>query len=230
MAKTPWIPAAVALTLALGLAGCGDNGEEAGVPEVDEAEAPAVEQPEETMPEAPVPEGDEEALAEDDESALVPDDDVEADTETLGESPAETIEEGAALPGETTPDEIDAIIEEQERRFEEAQRRIEEQFDAVEETSPLEPMEDTTDFETTLEPLESDPLEERETPSTIDEEAAMPGETTASDIEALLEETERRFEEAQRRLDEQFEEAERRDPLTDDPQELEEFDDFDFDE
>ena len=232
MAKRAWIPAAAALTLALGLAGCGDAEDDVGPTEAEQSEAPAVEAeqgealdaeaPDEAPPVAddPLP-GEEGPLADDD---LAPEEEVAADTETLGESPADTLDEGAALPGETTPDEIDAIIEEQERRFEEAQRRIDEQFEAVESDDPVfEPMDSTMDFDTRLEPIEGDPAEvEREMPGTLDDEAALPGETTGSDIDALLEETERRFEEAQRRLEEQFEEAERRDPL-----EYDEFGDFD---
>ncbi len=51
-----------------------------------------------------------------------------------------------------------------------------------------------------------------EEPGSLDEQSAMPGETTDSDIDQFLEETERRFEEAQRRIDEQFEEAESQAP------------------
>ncbi|MCG6658708.1 hypothetical protein HOP52_13185 [Halomonas campisalis] len=236
MAKRAWIPAAMALTLALGLAGCGEAEEEVAAPEAEESEAPATEaEPDEALDaEAPPPAdeplpGEQDALVDEQEvlgeDDLTPEEEVAADTETLGESPADTLDEGAALPGETTPDEIDAIIEEQERRFEEAQRRIDEQFDAVERDAPVfEPMEDTMDFETRLEPIEGDPAEvERDTTGTLDDEAALPGETTGSDIDALLEETERRFEEAQRRLEEQFEEAERRDPLEYEAFEVEEF-------
>ncbi|WP_083005869.1 hypothetical protein [Halomonas sp. GT] len=42
----------------------------------------------------------------------------------------------------------------------------------------------------------------------LDEASAMPGETTRSDVDDVIAETERRFEEAQRRLDEQFQEVE----------------------
>lgn len=230
MAKTPWKLAAVGLTLALGLAGCGDTEDEAGAPEVEETEIPAGEAPEETMTDDP------DALAEEESDAppvmeeeaapgavpeeggpLEPGDDIEADAETLGESPAATLDEGGALPGEPTRSDIDAILEDTERRFEEAQRRIDEQYEEVERDSPvLEPMDDTTDFRSTIEPMQDD--DTGGTPSAIDEEAERRGETTQSDIDAMLEETERRFEEARRQLDEQFEEAERRDPQSEAPQ------------
>ncbi|AMC99939.1 hypothetical protein [Halomonas chromatireducens] len=222
MAKTPWKLAAVGLTLALGLAGCGDTEDEAGAPEVEETEIPAGETLEDTMPddteaateEAPVTE--EEATPED-AAPIEPGDDIEADAETLGESPAATLDEGGALPGEPTSSDIDAILEDTERRFEEAQRRIDEQYEEVERDSPaLEPMEESTDFRSTIEPMQDD--DTGDSPSAIDEEAERRGETTQSDIDAMLEETERRFEEARRQLDEQFEEAERRDPQSEAPQ------------
>ncbi|BCB08368.1 hypothetical protein HHSLTHF2_22580 [Vreelandella venusta] len=46
----------------------------------------------------------------------------------------------------------------------------------------------------------------------LDEASAMPGETTRSDVDDVIAETERRFEEAQRRLDEQFQEVEQQTP------------------
>ncbi|UYV17898.1 hypothetical protein K1Y77_10355 [Halomonas qaidamensis] len=46
----------------------------------------------------------------------------------------------------------------------------------------------------------------------LDEASAMPGETTRSDVDDVIAETERRFEEAQRRLDEQFKEVEQQTP------------------
>ncbi|RDB43888.1 hypothetical protein DU490_05620 [Halomonas sp. DQ26W] len=230
MATPPWKLAAVGLTFALGLAACGDTEDEAGAPEVEETEVLVGESPEDTMtddpdtmpedePEAPSPatveEGVPEAMAEEGGS-MEPGDDIQADAATLGESPAATLDEGGALPGEPTRSDIDAILEDTERRFEEAQRRIDEQFEEVGRDSPtLEPMDATTEFRSTLEPMQG---EVGDTPSAIDEEAERRGETTQSDIDALLEDTERRFEEARRQLDEQFEEAERREPQSEAPQ------------
>ncbi|WP_444677141.1 hypothetical protein [Halomonas sp. E19] len=132
------------------------------------------------------------------------------DAGTLGGSPEATLDNGGALPGEPTRSDIDAVLEETERRFEQAQREIDEQYEEVEqEGTALEPMEESTDFRSTLEPMQ---IGDPGTTSAIDEEAERRGEVTQSDIDALLEETERRFEEAQRQLDEQFEEAERREP------------------
>ncbi|PMR73863.1 hypothetical protein [Billgrantia endophytica] len=222
MAKKPWIPVAAVLALALGLVGCGDAEEDAGVTETEEVGTPAGEatddmatEEDETLQEeapAPLPAEDDTAEAsEEDGVGLPPDDDIDTDVETLGESPTATLEEGGALPGEPTRSDIDAILEDTERRFEEAQRQIDEQYEEAEQDPPVfEPMEDPT----SLEPMEDD---ERGATSTINDGDALPGETTQSDIDALLEETERRFEEARRQLDEQFEEAERRDPQSEAP-------------
>ncbi|WP_163576982.1 putative sodium/potassium/calcium exchanger [Halomonas faecis] len=240
MVKTPWKSAVVALVLALGLAGCGDDGDDTAAEAPEQTEAPAADERasesesgvvEETAESdgsgEAVSEGDaaeptaeggaaadaeEGGLAADGEAPLVPEDEeIDADAETLGESPTETLEEGGALPGEPTRSDIDAIIEETERRFEEAQRRLDEQFEEVEsEPSVPEPMNgDSMEFETELEPSGDMP---EVSGSELDEQAAQAGEPTRRDIDAIIEEQERRFEEAQRELDEQFEEAERRDP------------------
>ncbi|TVU87897.1 hypothetical protein [Vreelandella titanicae] len=46
----------------------------------------------------------------------------------------------------------------------------------------------------------------------LDEEGAMPGEATRSDVDEIIAETERRFEEAEQRLEEQFQEVEQQSP------------------
>jgi len=226
----PWMPLVAAMALATGLAGCGNGDDEPAPAEVEEmpeeASPPAAETDEassaEAPEEAPVAEPEEtggtlEAEGEVDaegELDLEAEGEVDAEAETLGESPADTLEEGAALPGETTRSDVDAIIEETERRFEEASRRIDEQFESAEEVTPeLEPMEASPDFE----PMEAADYEsdiglDEASGSELDEREALPGESTSSDIDAILEETEKRFEEASRRIDEQFEEAERQAP------------------
>jgi hypothetical protein len=52
--------------------------------------------------------------------------------------------------------------------------------------------------------LSADPSE------ALEEEGGLPGEVTSTDVEDVIAETERRFEEAQQRLDEQFKEVENR--------------------
>lgn len=227
MAKTPWISAAVALTLALGLAGCGDNGEEADAtpqPEEPVTEAEPDIEVTEDEPETPPPAAEEEVPTDDESLPAIPEEDaaeleangeIEADAETLGESPVDTLEEGGALPGEPTRSDIDAIIEDTERRFEEAQRQIDQQFEEVEQSPPaLEPAESDTDFSTRLAPMENG---DDRTSSAIEREAERTGEVTQSDVDAWLEESERRFEEARRQLDEQFKEVERREPESEAP-------------
>jgi hypothetical protein len=56
----------------------------------------------------------------------------------------------------------------------------------------------------------------------LDEERAMPGEATRSDVDEIIAETERRFEEAEQRLEEQFREVERQTPTVE-PMENEDF-------
>lgn len=139
---------------------------------------------------------------------LVMDEEDEADT--LSDSALDTLEEGGALPGEPTRSDIDAILEETERRFEEAQRQIEQQYQELDQTpTTLEPMEDDAIPESSLAPMTE---EDGEPSSAIEREAERSGELSQSDVDAWLEESERRFEEARRQLDEQFEEAGRSEP------------------
>lgn len=231
MPKTSWKTTSLALLIALGLSGCG-NGDDAPPDTPEETPEPAVtEQTEQPEDEPPAPQADETAgetaaeQAPDGEPAAGADDgegvsvgepgEVDAEAETLGESPGEVLEEDEALPGETTRDDVDAIIEETERRFDEATRRIDEQFQEVEqEASEIAPQ-DLTDQEAVqepLEPMEPEALEEYDSPTSLQEGDDLPGGT---DVDAIIEEQERRFEEAQRRLEEQFEEAERRNPELD---------------
>lgn len=207
MVKRPWKPALLAALMALGLYGCG-NGDEptpstADPATQDESPAPAEAEPEaledELSPEEQAGLADEEAPIDEVSEEMtdeVPEDIPEG--ETLGESPASTLDEGAALPGETTRDEIDAMLEETERRFDEAQQRIEEQFEEAEgEAVVPEPMEGDDEFDAGM-----------DFDSGLDEGQLDTGGPTSSDIDAIIEEQERRFEEAQRRLEEQFDAVE----------------------
>lgn len=209
MHKRHWKPALLAALMALGLSACG-NGEEPA-PAADDAPTAADESPaaepealEDELPpeeQAGLADEDDEAAAEDTDVAPpdpdeVPDEIPEA--ETLGESPASTLDDGAALPGETTRDEIDAMLEETERRFDEAQRRIDEQFEeAGEEAAVPDPVADDEEFASGM-----------EFESGLDDDTLDMGGPTSSDIDSLIAEQERRFEEAQRRLEEQFDEVE----------------------
>ena len=217
------------MILAVTLAGCGDSGDEPAATEQDEAPAVQAEEAVDTseaepgaeLPaangEVPVEEGDT-ALPQDEQESgpeaetgagegLVMDEEDEVDT--LSESPLEALEEGGALPGEPTRSDIDAILEETERRFEEAQRQIEQQYQELDQSpTTLEPMEDDAIPESSLTPM----TEDVERSSAIEREAERSGELTQSDVDAWLEESERRFEEARRQLDEQFEEAGRSEP------------------
>lgn len=215
------------MVLAVTLSGCGDSGDEPTAPAQDDAPAAQTEgvtDTSETEPGADEPAANGEMPAEEND-AVMPQDDLEPESEagageglvmdeedeadTLGESPLDALEEGGALPGEPTRSDIDAILEETERRFEEAQRQIEQQYQELDKTPPsLEPMEGDAVPESSLAPMPGDV----EPSSAIEREAERSGELSQSDVDAWLEESERRFEEARRQLDEQFEEAGRSEP------------------
>ena len=221
MTTTFWKPTLLATLLALGLAGCGNGDESTGggdasqpaeqVPEeqVAEEQAPAVAESDDSSADGqaaeeapPAEEGESETISADAEVSA----EVSADVDSLGESPEDALEEEGALPGEATREDVDAIIEETERRFEEAQQRIDEQFEQAEqETSVPEPMEGD-DFESSI-----------DIDSSLGEDPLAGEGAGESDIDAIIEEQERRFEEAQRELEQQFEEMER---------EVPEFEDF----
>lgn len=134
------------------------------------------------------------------ESAPQPEE-VEADEDTLAADPEEVLEEGGAMPGEATRSDVDDIIAETERRFEEAQKRLEEQFQEVEQQAPI------TDT------ISEEEMDERwEFESSLPESARSEESNRGSDIDALIEDTERRFEEAEQRLNEQFDAIEEERP------------------
>lgn len=208
MTTTFWKPTLLATLLALGLAGCGNGDESTGGGDASqpaEEQAPAVAESDDSSADEqaaveapPAEEGESETMSADTE--------VSADVDSLGESPEDALEEEGALPGEATREDVDAIIEETERRFEEAQQRIDEQFEQAEqETSVPEPMEGD-DFESSI-----------DIDSSLGEDPLTGEGAGESDIDAIIEEQERRFEEAQRELEQQFEEMER---------EVPEFEDF----
>lgn len=208
MTTTFWKPTLLATLLALGLAGCGNGDESTGGGDASqpaEEQAPAVAESDDSSADGqaaeeapPAEEGESETMSADAE--------VSADVDSLGESPEDALEEEGALPGEATREDVDAIIEETERRFEEAQQRIDEQFEQAEqEASVPEPMEGD-DFESSI-----------DIDSSLGEDPLAGEGAGESDIDAIIEEQERRFEEAQRELEQQFEEMER---------EVPEFEDF----
>ena len=217
------------MILAVTLAGCGDNGDEPaaiGQDEAPEVQAEDAVDTSEAEPGAELPAANGGMPVEDNDAGIPQDDlepgpetetdageglvmDEEDEADTLSESPLDALEEGGALPGEPTRSDIDAILEETERRFEEAQRQIEQQYQELDQTPPsLEPMGDDAIPESSLTPM----TDGSERSSAIEREAERSGELSQSDVDAWLEESERRFEEARRQLDEQFEEAGRSEP------------------
>lgn len=216
MRFTHWKPVLLTLLLALGLVGCGNGDEQVADTETPQPteepaadEAPVVAQSDDMAAEGRVEEEPEEApeveaAATADQESLESEPveaEVSADAETLGGSPEATLEGDTALPGEATREDVDAIIEETERRFQEAQQRIDEQFEQAEQQTAA-----------------PDPMESGEIESGIDLDSSLDDDPLAgegdgrSDIDAIIEEQERRFEEAQRELEQQFEEIEREVP------------------
>lgn len=117
----------------------------------------------------------------------------------------ETLDEEQALPNETSSSDVDAIIQETERRFQEASRELNQQFEDVEVTEDPT-SEPQMDSETTTPGVSgSEP-----TGRVIEDE--LKKDPTTREVDAIIEETERRFEEASREIDRQFEEAERQVP------------------
>lgn len=224
MVNRLWIPALAALALLL--SACGDSQEEPTVaPDesassvsddevVQDEDAPAAA---ENAAEMPEPEEIEdsvearqaaaeleqaEALRAEDSDTLTEQpqeaEEIQAGEDTLATDPEDALDETSAMPGETTRSDVDDIIAETERRFEEAQQRLEQQFQEVEQQS------------TTLEPMENEDIPTRwEMDSSLPESSRLEDDLESTDVDALIEDTERRFEEAQQRLNEQFEEIER---------------------
>ena len=231
MANRVWIPAVA--VLALLLSACGDSQEdptvtpdenaevaddqtereeEAPASAENEADMASPEQVEDEIEERQAAEELEQAEAIREEGGSGESEDtsssdaattVEAKEDTLAADPDEVLDEESAMPGEATRSDVDDMIAETERRFEEAEQRLEEQFREVEQQTPaLEPMENE-DF--------SSSLDEN---SSLSERTPLEDNREATDVQALIEDTERRFEEAQQRLDEQFQELESREAET----------------
>lgn len=144
------------------------------------------------------------------------------DDEEASPEGGEGVEENAQLPQDEAGDEVEAPVGEAPPEDEDADPTMEDTTQTEPEAGQAagglsENDEDTTPQEEVEEGGEPTPEEViGESPSSIDEETAMPGETTGSDIEEFMQETERRFEEAQKELDQQYEEIESRDPAADD--------------
>lgn len=208
-----WIPTLMAAALLL--SACGDSEEAATSDREDDAavtettvqeDATALTNDEEddALAEQPSPIEQEEVAGE--EAEITAAEDVQADQETLAADPSEALEGEGGLPGEVTSAEVDDIIAETERRFEEAQQRLDEQFEEAqseaEEVAP-EGLEDLTNDVSADWETETD-LPDSSLPASNQQE----GELGRDDVQALIEETERRFEEAQQELDQQFQELE----------------------
>lgn len=212
-----WMPLALALTLVL--AGCGDDdsaptGDENVTQETSDTQQPQGDETAATDGGTTQDErvardtesGDaEQATGETSDAADFADEPSALGAPDEGES-AGVLDESEAMPGETSSEDVDAIIQETERRFEEASQKIDEQFKEAEQEAP-EPA-STPESETGAE------LDEA-----LESSSELPGDTSSlgegssdPEVQAILEETERRFEEAKEKIDQQFEQAERKVP------------------
>ena len=140
--------------------------------------------------------------------------DIEADDETLSVDPQDVLNnEDAAMPGEVTTSDVDKVISDIDKRFEEAEKKMQEQFDEVKDQAPTtEPLpgESGTSAEMDVELPESDlstdePSADELMESSVSNAQKLDGELGKSEVDALIEDAERRFEETQKRLQEQFE-------------------------
>ncbi|MGP9631630.1 hypothetical protein ACT3R7_01035 [Halomonas sp. AOP43-A1-21] len=120
-----------------------------------------------------------------------------SDDEVVQEEDAPAAAENAAeMP---SPDEVEDDIESRQAA-EELERAEALRSDTQED--PVSADESLQEVEANEDTLAADPDD------VLEEGGAMPGEATRSDVDQMIEETEQRFEEAQRRLNEQFEEVE----------------------
>ncbi|MDR5860557.1 hypothetical protein FZZ93_08190 [Halomonas eurihalina] len=226
MAMKFWGP--LALAAVLGLAGCSDD-ESAPAGEESVSQEAGAQQQQETgsaTTEAEATQGERVARdAEDgdapqaagetaDVSASAPESDTsQGDVAEIADEPSaieppdegEVLNESEAMPGETSSEDVDAIIEETERRFDEASKKVDEQFKEAEQETPestVPESEASADLDAAL-----------ESPSALPDDATTLEEGSSDpEVQAILEETERRFEEASKEIDQQFKQAERRVP------------------
>lgn len=145
--------------------------------------------------------------------------DVTADDDTLSADPEDVLEdEDAAMAGEVTKSDVDEVISDIDRRFEEAEQELKKQFEEAEKQAPTTdplPGEEGASAENGM-PSERDvtlPDEE------LDIEPSAPpgkldGELGKSEVDELIEDAERRFEETQQQLQEQYKELEQQEVET----------------
>ncbi|SHL99206.1 hypothetical protein [Vreelandella subglaciescola] len=217
-----WIPTLAATALLL--SACGDSDAPTETP-ADEAPAEQSSQPTESGPQdegnadAPAPDASlngpsENATAGNAGPSEEGPGDIEADDETLSVDPQDVLNnEDAAMPGEVTTSDVDKVISDIDKRFEEAEKKMQEQFDEVKDQAPTtEPLpgESGTSAEMDVELPESDlstdePSADELMESSVSNAQKLDGELGKSEVDALIEDAERRFEETQKRLQEQFE-------------------------
>jgi hypothetical protein len=140
--------------------------------------------------------------------------DVEADDETLSVDPQDVLNnEDAAMPGEVTTSDVDKVISDIDKRFEKAEQELKAQFEEVEKEAPTVkslPGEDGASAKGDVTLPDSDlsgnePSADELMKNSVSNAQKLDGELGKSEVDALIEDAERRFEETQKRLQEQFE-------------------------
>lgn len=147
---------------------------------------------------------------------------VKADDDTLTADPEDVLNDDDAMPGEVTESDVDQVINDIDKRFEKAEEELKAQFEEAEEQEPsVKPLpgaeagSDEGDVTLPESELSLDEPSAADLPeSSLNENGKLDGELGKSEVDDLIEDAERRFEETQDRLQEQFEELEQEDVET----------------
>jgi polyhydroxyalkanoate synthesis regulator phasin len=228
-----WIPTLAATALLL--SACGDSDVPTETP-ADEAPAEQSSQPAEPDPQAegnadaPVqydaPASDDlndaqqNAPAGNDEAGSTTTANVEADNETLSVDPQDVLNnEDAAMPGEVTTSDVDKVISDIDKRFEQAEQELKAQFEEAEKEAPaVESLPGENDVSARGDVALPEDARSMDEPSvdelsdsSVSNTPALDGELGKTEVDELIEDAERRFEETQKRMQKQFEELEQED-------------------
>lgn len=232
-----WIPTLAATALLL--SACGDSSEPTPTP-ADEAPAEQSSQPAEPDPpaddsvdapvqdDAPAPDDDlsdaqQNAPAGNGEAGSTTAGNVEADNETLSADPQEVLNnDEASLPGEVTKSDVDDVISDIDKRFEQAEQELKAQFEEAEKEAPaVESLPGENDVSARGDVALPEDARSMDEPSvdelsdsSVSNTPALDGELGKTEVDELIEDAERRFEETQKRMQKQFEELEQEDVET----------------
>jgi polyhydroxyalkanoate synthesis regulator phasin len=146
--------------------------------------------------------------------------DIEADDETLSVDPQDVLNnEDAAMPGEVTTSDVDKVISDIDKRFEQAEQELKAQFEEAEKEAPaVESLPGENDVSARGDVALPEDARSMDEPSvdelsdsSVSNTPALDGELGKTEVDELIEDAERRFEETQKRMQKQFEELEQED-------------------